>query len=116
MLILATIIEGIASRKDKTMRITIGTQELTPFQASEVFSMSQQLCYVAIKKENFNPSEISSIETLKADYDNAKTPSQRLRGILFRNYEQESEGYKDFTTYYQAKIEKICEHYKSKLQ
>lgn len=115
MIIVGSIIEGIASRKDKTVKLTIGTQELSPESAASLFGMNQQFCYLAIKKENFNPSEIDTIESLKTDLEAAKTPSQRLRAILYRNYEQHSEGYQDFATYYQAKMEKICDHFKNKL-
>jgi isopentenyldiphosphate isomerase len=115
MIIIGSVIEGIASRKDKTVRLTIGTQEMSPDKAAQLFGMTQQFCYMAIKKEDFNPSEVDTIESLKTDMENMKTPSQRLRAILYRNYEQSSEGYQDFATYYQAKMEKICDHFKSKL-
>lgn len=115
MILLPVQIEGIASRKDKTMSIRIGTQELSPGTAADIFTMNQQFCYMALKKENFQPHEADMIENLKADMESSKTPSQRLRAVLYRNYEQDSEGYKDFTTYYLSKMEKICEHYKSKL-
>lgn len=115
MIIIGSVIEGMTSRKDKTMKLTIGTQELSPDQAATIFGMNQQFCYVAIKKENFTAEETDMIESLKTELDSQKTPSQRLRGILYRNYEQHSEGYADFSTYYQAKMDKLCEHFKSKL-
>ena len=114
-MLLAAIIEGITTRKDKTIRLTIGTQELSPAQAAEVFGMNQQYCYLALKVEPFTKSELDTIDSLKTDLETAKTPSQRLRGILFRTFEQDAEGYRDFTTYYTAKMEKICEHFKTKL-
>lgn len=116
MILLAAQIESIASRKDKTVRVTLGTQEMNPNQAAELFVMNQQFCYIAIKEEPFNRSEVDDIESMKTDLANCKTPSQRLRSILFINYSQNNEGYNDFTTYYTAKMEKICEHFKSKLE
>jgi hypothetical protein len=115
MIILPGQIEGITSRKDKTVRVTFGTQELSPMEAASIFELNQSFCYVAIKKEHFKSEESDMFDTLKTDLEGYKTPSQRLRAILFRNYEQNNEGYKDFTTYYLAKMEKVCEHYKSKL-
>jgi isopentenyldiphosphate isomerase len=116
MIILPAQIESIASRKDKTVRITLGTQELTPAQAAEIFQLNQKFCYTAIKEEMFTTTEADEINALKTDLDTEKTPSQRLRGILYVNYQQTPEGYKDFITYYQAKMDKICEHFKSKLE
>lgn len=116
MILLPAQIETITTRKDKTVKITLGTQELTPAQAAEIFQLNQKFCYTAIKEETFQADEVDAIESLKTDLESEKTPSQRLRAILYVNYQQKPEGYKDFTTYYQAKMERICEHYKSKLE
>lgn len=115
MFIVPAIIEGITTRKDKTVRLSIGTQELNPAQAAEVFGMNQQYCYLAVKKEPFTKNEEETINALQTDLDTLKTPSQRLRGILYRNWEQDGQGYADFATYYQAQMDKICAHFKSKL-
>lgn len=114
MIVLPAQIESIASRKDKTIRLTLGTQELSPNASAQLFSMNQDFCYIAIKTESFLQNELNIIDELKADM-NAKTPSQRLRNILYRNFEQNNEGYKDFNTFYISMMEKICEHYKNKL-
>ena len=95
MILLPAQIEGIQSRKDKTIKLTI--------------------CYFAIKVETFQKDELEDLNSLKSDLETNKTPSQRLRGILYLNYEKDNEGYKDFTTYYVSKMERICDHYKTKL-
>lgn len=115
MIVLAGQIESIASRKDKTVKVSLGTQELTPNQAAELFSLNQQFCYLAIKNESFTNDEVIQIDNLKTELDSIKSPSQRLRNILYRNYEQDNQGYKDFNTYYIGSMEKICEHFKNKL-
>lgn len=114
MILLPAQIESIASRKDKTIRLTIGTQELNPNTAAELFTMNQQFCYFAIKTESFLQNEVDLVNDLKADI-NVKTPSQRLRNILYINYQQNNEGFKDFNTFYISKMEAICEHYKNKI-
>ena len=40
---------------------------------------------------------------------------KRLRAVLYRNWEQNKEGYEDFQLYYNFKVEKIITHYKDKL-
>ena len=115
MILLPAQIESINTRKDKTLKVTIGTQELTPSDAAQVFQLNQQFCYLAIKPEPFSKDETETIDSLKSDLTTAKTPSQRLRGILYLNYQQDNKGFSDFTTYYTSEIEKICEHYKNKL-
>jgi len=115
MILIAGQIESISTRKDKTLKLTIATQELSPAQTGDIFTLNQDFCYFGIKQEPFTKDEEDTIDQLKTDYENLKTPSQRLRGILFVNYQQHNKGYKDFATYYMAEMERICEHYKSKL-
>jgi hypothetical protein len=116
MILIAGQIESLATRKDKTIKLTIGTQELSPKQASDIFQLNQQFVFIGLKPEPFHKIEEDIIDNLKTDYENLKTPSQRLRGVLYRNFEQQDEGYKDFNSYYIAKMELICNHYKSKLE
>jgi len=115
MILLPAQVESITTRKDKTIKLTIGTQELSPADAAKIFYLNQQFCYMALKPEPFSRDESEAIGSLKTDISQAKTPSQRLRAILYLNYQQDSKGYQDFTTYYASEIEKICEHYKNKL-
>jgi hypothetical protein len=115
MILIAGQIEGLSTRKDKTIRLTLGTQELSPNEVAELFKFNQSFCYVAIKQEPFSKIETDSIDSLKTEYEDIKTPSQRLRAILFRNYEKDSEGYKDFNSYYMSKMESLCNHFKNKL-
>lgn len=115
MIILPAQIEGLTSRKDKTIKVTFGTQELAPNDLAQVFQLNQRFCYIAIKEELFQQDELDTIESVKTDLESNKTPSQRLRGILYINYQQDNEGYKDFMTYYLGKMDKVCEHFKSKL-
>ena len=115
MILISGIIEGLSTRKDKTCKLVIGTNELNPAQMSELFNLNQQFCYLGLKKEPFTKDESDIIDSLKADADTFKSPSQRLRGILYRNFEQDDKGYLEFNSYYIAEMERICEHYKNKL-
>jgi hypothetical protein len=115
MILIAGQIEGLSTRKDKTIRLTLGTQELSPNEVAELFKFNQSFCYVAIKQEPFSKIETDSIDALKTEYEDIKTPSQRLRAIMYRNFEQQPNGFKDFNSYYAYTMEKLCDHYKSKL-
>lgn len=115
MILIATIVEGISTRKDKSFKITLGTQELTPSQAAELFDLSSQYCFTALKKEPFQKDEVDLMDSLKTDFESQKTPSQRLRGVLYINYEQNDEGFKDFASYYTHKMDTIINHFKNKL-
>ena len=116
MLILPGIIENITTRKDKTWKLTIGTNELSPEQASEVVILNQEFCYLAIKKDEFKPRDLEIINSIQSEFEfKDKPPSQRLRAVFYRLWEQDKQGYKDFELYYRFNMEKVIEHFKSKL-
>lgn len=114
---LPVIVEGIGTRADRTLKITLGTQELTPKEAGELFSLHQQAAYVMIKAEMFNTAERDLLEKIQADQTeyNGKTPSQRLRNVLYRVFETDPQSFNDFTRYYEYQMERLITHFKNKI-
>lgn len=113
----AAQVDGLSSRKDKTLTLRFVTQELAPEKSAELFRLQNALVYVAVKVEDFGKAEIEALEKAKADAMEfgAKTASRRLRDVLFRLWEQNPEGFKDSNSHYEAKMEKIIAHYKNQL-
>jgi len=116
MLTIPAQIEAVNTRKDRTLKLTIGTQELSPAQTAELISMNQNLCYLVIKPEYFAQSELDKIEQLKTDFDNQKSYSQRLRAVLYLNWQQNNEGFTDFLNYYINFMDKIINNLKNNLE
>ncbi len=115
-LLLPVVVESINSLKDGSVSIKISTQELTPSKAGQVFELRNKLCAAYFStKETISQKELAQVDALQPEMQ-GKTPSQRLRGVLYRLWEQEPEGYKDFAMYYQVKLEKIITHYKNELE
>lgn len=116
MIVIAASIESINTRRDKTVSIKIGTQELSPEKAGELFSMQNKLGFVAISPQQFSEQETEIIDNLDVSVEKTdKTPAQRLRNTLYRVWETNKEGYADFNLYYLAKMEGIINHYKTKI-
>jgi uncharacterized protein YeaO (DUF488 family) len=115
MILIEGQIEAIRTRKDRTWAITLGTQELTPDKAAKVMSVNQKLTFIAIKEDAFTPGELETMDKASTDYTHPKTPSQRLRGVLYVAYYQDNKGFDNFAKYYEHEMERIIEHYKSKL-
>lgn len=117
VLVIPAAIEGVATRKDRTIRLTIGTQEMPPAKTAELFRMQNALIYLAIKEEDFGQEEIEELKQLEADItdDSRKTHSQRLRAVFYRMWQNDNEGFKEFSGFYLHKMERIIEHYKGKL-
>lgn len=109
-------VEGITSRKDRSWKITIVTQELSPDKIAAIGRLQNEYIYIGLKLEPFSREDTEVMDSLKAEYeDKGKSPSKRLRGVLFYLFEKEPEGFTDFTTYYDSKMEKLIGHFKSKL-
>lgn len=107
-------VEAIRTRKDKTVALTIGTQELTPEKAGELFGINGKLvtCYLSAKGITQDEEEI--IDSIEPNLP-GKTPSQRLRNVLYRMWEANSEGYSDKNLHYIHWMEKIIDGLKLKL-
>jgi hypothetical protein len=115
-MILAVIVESVRTRKDRTLAVTVGTQEVTPSQAGELFEMQGKLCACYITEKESVPQEVIDAVD-ETDFDRpGKTQSQRLRGVIFKLWQQDAEGFKTFDEYYHAKTDKIIEHLKTKIK
>jgi len=116
MIILPAQIESIKSRKDKTTAIVIGTNEISPQVAGQLFTMQNSFVYCALKEEEFATNAKDIINDLKADFEiEKKSNGQRLRNVLYKLYEQDNEGFLTFVKYYDHKMEQLINHFKSKL-
>lgn len=113
--LIAAIVENITTRKDRSVKLVIGTQELSPNEAGQLFQYMNQLVSIYICPSSIDNREIEQIDKLEPELNN-KTQSQRIRAVLYLNFQQANEGFKDFDTFYRAKTEKYIEHLKSKLQ
>jgi hypothetical protein len=113
--LLAAMVESINTRKDKSVKLILGTQELNPSDAGQLFQYMNQLVSVYLCPAAIDNREIEQIDKLEPELNN-KTQSQRIRAVLYLCHQQNSEGFKTFDEYYKAKTEKYIEHLKSKLQ
>ena len=117
MLLIPAILTTFRSLKDKTMKIEFESSELSPEQITGLAQNVQAFGYLAFKKDEFRTEQLMIIDGLKADYeDKSKTPSKRLRDVLFVAWKQANEGYNDFESYYKFKMNMFIEHIKSKLE
>lgn len=114
-ILIAAQIERIATRKDRTVAITVGTQELTPDKAGQLFKIQDRVVVLYIsEKETIPQAEIDKVDALNPEFGQ-KTQSQRMRNVLYKLFEQNAEGFKDFDSFYKHSTEKIIEHLKNKI-
>ena len=114
-LLVGVTIEGIRSRKDKTMSLTFGTQELEPEKAGEIFSLNGKFAMAYICPKEVQNEDIEVIDSIEPDMP-GKTPSQRLRAVLHVMWQQNPEGYRDPNMHYIHYMEEIISKYKLRLK
>ena len=112
--VIPAVIESVSSRRDKTLKIVIGTNEVSPQKGGTLFSMQNHICQVYIKSEEITTNEIEQVDKVKVDFG-GKSQSERLRNVLFLLFRQNDEGFTSFDAYYQNKTEALINHYKSKI-
>ena len=101
---------------DRGLKVTFVTGELSPEQVANIQYSFQKAGYLAFSPDPFATHELEEIDKLKVEFaDTGKPPSQRLRAVLYRLWEQSPEGYKIFNDFYMAKMEVVIEHFKTKL-
>ena len=118
LLTIPCAIESVATRKDKTIRVVIGTQELSPAQMTELMSQwIGGIGVMAFKGEQFNYNDEEMLNAIKIDAAElgGKTPSQRLRSSLFVLFEHNNEGHQDFNTYYASMMERFIDMVKKRI-
>lgn len=114
-LLLACQIEGVSTRKDRTVSVKLGTQEMSPANAGQLLGMANQLVAVYLSpKETISQREVDQVDAVNPEFP-GKSQSQRLRNVLFVLWQSNSEGYKDFDAFYRHSTELIIDNIKSKL-
>jgi hypothetical protein len=104
-IMLAAIFENVSTRRDGTLKITLGCQEMNQGKAGELFTMQNKLCAVYLtQKETIPQRVLDAVDNADIEAP-GKTKSQRQRAVLFRIWEIEKEGHKTFESYYAANME-----------
>lgn len=102
-------------RKDGSAKISFDTRELTAEEIFVIMSLRQTEGWLAFAP---NVDDVGEIPEESAHVDE-KSPSERLRNVMFVWYKQETEANRFvglFETFRKEKMEKIIEGVKSKLE
>lgn len=116
MIIIPAILESYRSLKDRTLKIVFETSEPTPEQFLGIGQTVQQFGFLAFKNNPFREAEKKAIEQMEAlEEDLTKSPSQRLRSVLFVCYKNDTKGFQEFDSYYRSRMEEFIKMCKSEL-
>lgn len=115
-IILDGIMEGLRTRADGSVSISFGTQELDSSKAGQLFQLRGGYCKVLFSNTNITNLEEEAVDAVPVvGTKKPKSPSQRLRAVLYRLHEQSSSTL-DFEEYYRVQMEGIIETFKGNLQ
>jgi len=116
MIVINASLASFRSLKDKTLMLNFETQEPSPAQFTEIALSSQKYGYLVFSGNQLTDEQLNEIDSAKNDlYDSNKTPSKRLRNVLFVWYQQDNKGYEKFEDYYLYQMERIINNVKEKL-
>lgn len=108
----SALIDGVVAKKDKTLTIKLGTQELTSDDTSYLFDLMGKQIWVGVAETAI---EALDVPDELPEMHGEKTSSQRLRGIIYKVWELKTDKKIPFPTYYESAMFKLCEFYKNKL-
>jgi hypothetical protein len=119
-LLQAAQITGYQRRKDRSVRLSFVTQEIQDITLIDRMASDEAagiLYFRADDQMKSNPEELEELDNIDLDlYDKRKTQSQRLRAVLYLNWEQYFKDHIPFKDYYKNETERLIQNYKDKLQ
>lgn len=104
------ILSGFSTKADLGVSLRFSTNEVRPEDVLALMQMKNAFGWLMFRPNEFMPSDIPAEDA----EDTNKTPSKRLRSVLFVLWKQRgSKG--DFEEFYRQKVELVIQEIKSKL-
>ena len=105
------ILIGANRKTDKSLSLRFSTNEVSTEEFMEIDQYHQTFGYLLFQPNRFSDNDLPSTDAP----DERKTPSQRLRSVMYLLHKQEGGDKGGFQSFYENQMEKIIEHLKAKL-
>lgn len=106
-------------KKDRSVSITFITElEQNSKEFMEIDEMISNSGVLYFKQGDITTQEIKALDDFKLEEKELKSPSQRLRNVLYLIWKREVDKNAtqlDFPTFYSNRMEKVINHYKDML-
>lgn len=106
-------LEAMNSRTDGTYKLVFGTQELTAKEALQLFNLIHKQGWLLFKDTTVE--EIDIPKEPPPEFKDDKSPSQRLRSVLYVYWEQNTGKKQPFDVWYSAWVDKKVQEVKETL-
>jgi hypothetical protein len=105
----AVIISGVSTKVDGGLCLRLTTPELDPQEKAAVFELQNCELKMLLQQEGENETKFTEV---KGQFD-TKTPSQRLRAVLYVLWKG-VDGTGDFEMFYRRRMDSIIDKIKEK--
>lgn len=107
-------ISSFRTLSDKGLKITIDTQEINAGDGATLLRLKGKIGWFLFKPTKIAEEEAINIPDEVKEFKTDKTPSQRLRAVIYK-YWQTTSKKEIFDMYYRRHLEKLIDQYKDKL-
>ncbi len=112
-------ITKVQTMSDRGIQVRIDTPEHHSEDIAELFELKDKEIWVAFKETEVNIEDLKLPEMTES-FDKGKSPSERLRAVMYRYFEQNYKklSYKhieQFEVFYRMRMEKHINNYKDEL-
>ena len=109
----SSAIESVATRADGTIKLVIGTQELDPEQSAALFALKGRQGWFLFSDNELKESDVPKEQS--PEFKGDKSPSHRLRAVLWQYWNLNTSHKPDFDTFYKGWTEKKIKEVKDTL-
>ena len=116
-LVLPVSVETTATRHDGSVKIVMGTYELNTQSAVKLFDLRKSEALMYLSSDNISQEELDALDGFKLDSEktDGKTPSQRLRAVLYVYWKQHKQKDIEFDIFYLKYMNRTIDRIKDKL-
>lgn len=111
--LVSACLESAKTLKDRSIKLVFETQEMSAEQCAQLFSLRNQIGWLIFASEN--ETEVNVPQEPPQEFKTNKTPSKRMRDVMFVWWKQTSPN-QDFESFYRDKIETVINWIKDKLE
>ena len=112
-------VEKLTTRVDNSWVVTFSTQELSGDKVGKLSDLKKQgeFCKLLLSNNNITDEEATLVDSTELKRPSkGKSPSQRLRGVMYVYWQQNHEvNGGDFDAWYETHMENLIDHYKKEL-
>jgi hypothetical protein len=107
-------ITKVSTMVDGGLKVEVVTQEVNAEEKAKLFSLHKSIGWFLFKEREVTPEDVVDIPDYKPEFKGDKSPSKRLRDVLYVDWKQNVQ-VGDADGYYKQEMERFIEQVKDRL-